>query len=124
MNLLNKILLYLALLPEGLYRKMGVNTAHLRAILQTKLTLDDRRPNTLHQTSNRKKDKPVNAATVGTFFMSAVIGIVYLVAFEIGKDVVLQFTIYYSFFIFMLAATLISDFTSVLIDVRDTFIIL
>jgi ABC-2 type transport system permease protein len=124
MNLLNKALLRLALLPGGLYRNMGVNTRQLRAILQTKLTLDDRRPNTIHQTNHRKKNSPVKAATVGTFFLSAFFGLLLLGAFQFGSNTVLQFTFYYTFFMLLLGATLISDFTSVLIDVRDTFIIL
>lgn len=123
MHIINKTFLKLALLPKDLYQSMGVNTVHLKAILVTKLTMDDRRPNTLHQTQ-RKKDKPVTAATLGTILVSAVIGLVYLVSFAIGKNNITHLTFYFSFFFFMLAASLISDFTAVLIDVRDNYIIL
>ena len=124
MHLINRSFLKLALLPTGVYQRMGVDTAHLKAILTTKLTMDDRRPNTLQQTRQRKSDKPVKAATLGTILVSAVIGLVYLFAFAIGKNDTTHFTFYFTFFFFMLAASLISDFTAVLIDVRDNYIIL
>jgi ABC-2 type transport system permease protein len=124
MNIINRTFLRLALLPSGIYRKMGANIPQLKAILVTKLTMDDRRPNTFRQISKKKETKPVKAATIGTMFVSAVLGCLYLFAFSIGIDDVTQFTFYFSFFFFMLSATLISDFTSVLIDVRDNYIIL
>jgi ABC-2 type transport system permease protein len=124
MNLVNKMFLRLALLPSGLYRQMGVDTRQLKAILNTKLLLDDRRPNTWQQTQRRKQKKPVSFATVGSMILSAVLGFFYLFAFAIGANMLTHLTFYFSMFFFMLAATLISDFTSVLIDVKDTYIIL
>lgn len=124
MTIINKAFLQFALLPSGLYRKLGVNTVQLRSILQAKLTIDDRRPNAMQQTSYRKKDKPVTAATIGTMIVSALMGLLYLLAFSIGNNMITHLTVYFTFFFFMLSATLISDFTSVLIDVRDNYIIL
>lgn len=124
MNPVNKIFLKLILLPAPVYKSIGVNIKQLKSILTTKLTMDDRRPNTIQQTRTRNKGKQVSLATLGTMFMSGLIGLVYLFAFSIGSNMVTSLTIYYSMFFFMLSATLISDFTSVLIDVRDTFIIL
>lgn len=124
MNFINKGFLQLALAPRGVYKRMGVNTRHLKAILIAKLTIDDRRPNTVHQAQRRKKDKPINAATLGTILVSALLGLLYLLAFTIGQDMITKLTFYFSFFFFMLAASLISDFTAVLIDVRDNYILL
>lgn len=124
MTVINKAFLKFALLPSAIYRKMGVNTVQLRSILQTKLTIDDRRPNSMQQTSYRKKDKPITAATIGTMIISALMGLLYLLAFSIGSNMITHLTVYFTFFFFMLSATLISDFTSVLIDVRDNYIIL
>jgi hypothetical protein len=124
MTVINKAFLKFALLPSAMYRKLGVNTLQLRSILQTKLTIDDRRPNAMQQTSYRKKDKPITAATIGTMIISALMGLLYLLAFGIGDDMITHLTVYFTLFFFMLSATLISDFTSVLIDVRDNYIIL
>ena len=84
MHVINKTFLNLALLPKSVYRRMGVNTMHLKAILTTKLTMDDRRPNTFHQTSRKKRDKPVTAATAGTMLVSVLMGLIYLISFAIG----------------------------------------
>ena len=124
MNIINKALLHLILMPAGLYRKLGIDLPQLRSIVNTKLLMDDRRPNTFQQTSRRKKGKEVSLATVGTMLLSLLLGLIYLYAFMVGKNMITHLTIYFSMFFFMLSATLITDFTSVLIDVRDTFIIL
>ena len=123
MNVVNKFFLYLLLLPHTFYSRLGINISHLRAILTAKLIMDDRRPNTFQQT-NKKKDKPVSSATIGTMVLSAVLGTFFLGSFTVGTNDVTHLSLYFSMYIFMLAATLISDFTSVLVDVRDNFIIL
>jgi hypothetical protein len=124
MNIINKFFLKLALLPKKLYANSGVNISQLTSILFTKLMMDDRRPNTFQQTQRRKKEKNVTLATLGTMAFSAILGLMFLMAFTFGDNVVTQLTLYFSLFIFMLASTLITDFTSVLIDVRDNYIIL
>ncbi|CAN5563450.1 hypothetical protein BH10BAC3_BH10BAC3_37270 [soil metagenome] len=124
MNVINKFLLSAVLWPKNMYRKLGVNNAHLRAILTTKLIMDDRRPNTFNQVQQKKKEKPVAGATLGTMFMSAVLGMFFLYAFKVGQDYTTHLTVFFSMYLFMLASTLIAEFTSVLIDVRDNYIIL
>jgi hypothetical protein len=86
--------------------------------------MDDRRPNSIHQTRQAKQKKPISFATLGMMLFSSLLGIFFLVSFAVGKDMVTSLTIYFSFYIFVLASTLIADFTSVLIDVRDNMIIL
>jgi ABC-2 type transport system permease protein len=124
MNIINKGFLKLALLPSPIYKKLGVDQRALSAILHVKLTMDDRRLSALQQTRQRKSDKQVSSATIFTMVISAVFGLLYLIAFYFGRTIVTGMTFYFFMFFFMLSATLISDFTSVLIDVRDTFIIL
>lgn len=114
----------MVLLPSALYKRLGVNTNHLRAILLAKLTMDDRRPNSIHQTKKQQQKKPIKWATIGTMLMMALLGTFFIIPFFITKYPITQFTLYFTFFIFILASTLISDFTSVLIDVRDNYIIL
>lgn len=123
MNFINKALLNTFLAPKALYRKLDVNISQLRSILVTKLTMDDRRPSSLLQAQQNRK-KPLSTATIGTIVISLVMGLFYLTCFLYAEDMTTALTIYFSFFFLMLSATLISDFTSVLIDVRDTFIIL
>ncbi|MCX6206241.1 MAG: hypothetical protein NTZ19_08330 [Bacteroidetes bacterium] len=124
MNLVNRFFLWIVLLPTHLYEKMGINTTQLRAVLNTKLMMDDRRPNTFHQTQQKKNKKPVSFATLGTMLVTGFMGCFFLASFFVGKDMVTHLTIYFSFFLFVLASTLIADFTSVLIDIRDNVIII
>ena len=124
MNIVNRLFLKTVLLPRKLYAGAGINTEQLQSILSVKLMMDDRRPNTFQQTQQRKKEKQVSTATLGTMFISAILGLMFLLVFSIGENVVTQLTLYFSMFIFMLASTLIADFTSVLIDIRDNFIIM
>jgi hypothetical protein len=124
MNYINTLFLKLALLPAPLYRRMGVHLPQLQSILHTKLIMDDRRPNTIMQTSQQKNNRPVSMATLGTMFFSGIMGLVFLFAFAIGNDIITHLTFFCSMFFFLLSATLIADFSSVLIDTRDNFIIL
>ncbi len=111
MNFINKLFLKVALLPTGVYKRLNVNTAQLKAILTTKLLMDDRRPKTFHQTQRRKQKSPISMSTIGTMLLCALFGLMYLIAFSFGNNTITQFTIYFSFFFFMLASTLITDFT-------------
>ncbi len=111
-------------IPSALYRKMGVNTQHLKVILNAKLIMDDRRPNTFQQIQRNTNNKPARFATIGTMLLSALMGLVFLVSFTVGRSYETKLTIYFSFYVTILASILIADFTSVLIDIRDNFIIL
>jgi hypothetical protein len=124
MNVFNRFFLWLLLSPASFYRKLGVDTRLLKAVLQVKLMMDDRRVPAISQHRKSGKDKPPRLATIGTMVFATFTGALYLFAFSIGRDYSTRLTIYFSFYIFMLASILISDFTNVLIDVRDNLIIL
>ncbi|MBS1747869.1 MAG: hypothetical protein JST21_17030 [Bacteroidetes bacterium] len=123
MNFINRILLRFALLPKKLYSSNGINISHLQSILTAKLIMDDRRPAPMMSTRKQRQKKEVSKATLTTMLISAITGCVFLFCFSLEAVPIAQFTFYFSYFIFMLASTLISDFTSVLIDVRDNYII-
>ncbi|GGH57837.1 hypothetical protein HNQ91_000301 [Filimonas zeae] len=122
MNIINKLLLRLVMLAAPLYRKMGVDVFLLEVIVSTKLVMDDRRPNAIRQ-KKKQNNKPVKWATLATMFFSALLGVFLLFAFTVS-DTIAQMVVYFLMYTFMLASSLISDFTSVLIDVRDNYIIM
>lgn len=125
MNWINKALLFVALAPRQLYVRWNVDTRLLKAILTTKLMMDDRRPNSIQLTRQQwKTDDEISNATIGTMVISAVMGLIALLVFAMGDNFSLQLTMLFSFFIAILCMLLVSDFTSVLIDVRDNEIIL
>lgn len=121
-SVVNRFLLGLIMLPAPIYRRMGVNTSHLYQVLDMKLLLDDRRPNSLirkNSNAEESSNKPLLA-----WFLMAVMGFIFIIPIITINDPVTALTAYYGMLMFFLAATLISDFTSVLIDVRDNAIIL
>lgn len=124
MNWINKALLFVALAPRRFYARWNVDVRLLKAILTTKLMMDDRRPNSVHLTRQRQTDKEISNATLGTMAISGFMGLGFLMVFAFGDDFSLQLTLLFSFFISILCMMLVSDFTSVLIDVRDNDIIL
>ncbi|OYU54461.1 MAG: hypothetical protein CFE25_14205 [Chitinophagaceae bacterium BSSC1] len=124
MNIVNRFFLNMVMLPTSIYERMGVDTTQLKSILKIKLAMDDRRPSSFQQNRAQKNKKPIKLATLGTMVLTLLMGSFFLFSFFVGNDDVTKGTIYFSMYIFMLAATLISDFTSVLIDVRDNMIIL
>jgi hypothetical protein len=86
--------------------------------------MDDRRVSAVAQARRKKNAKPVTMATVGTMLVSLLMGLLFLFSFSFGANLVTQLTFFYTLLFFMLSMTLIADFTSVLIDVRDNMIIL
>ena len=125
MNFIDKFFLWLVLLPAAVYRKMGVNLDQLQAVLSAKLTMDNRRPAAFGNNRRQGKEKKVpTKATLSTMLGSLVMGLVMLYTFGIGANMQTKLTLFFSMFLFMLCVTLITDFTSVLIDARDNLIIL
>ncbi|WP_343303297.1 hypothetical protein AAHN97_17210 [Chitinophaga niabensis] len=120
---MNKFFLYLVSLLNPVWRRLGVDVEQLRAILEVKLKMDDRRPSAYTQARQQKK-KEIKNGSWSVIIMSFVMGIFYLYAFFIAKDHFLQMLIWFSLFMMMMSTTLIADFTSVLIDVKDNFVIL
>jgi hypothetical protein len=121
-SFLNRMLLGLIMMPAPIYRKMGVNTTHLHNVLDMKLMLDDRRPNSMLR-KNSNAENQVERPWLAWFLM-AFMGLIFIIPIITINDPTTALTAYYGMLMFFLAATLISDFTSVLIDVRDNAIIL
>ncbi|HET9569913.1 MAG TPA: hypothetical protein VFP20_00680 [Bacteroidales bacterium] len=124
MNFIDKFFLWLVLLPVALYQKLGVDLNQLKAVLTAKLTMDNRRPASFGNRSRGKEKKVISKATLSTMFGSLMTGLMMLFSFGMGADMVTKLSMYLSMFIFMICITLITDFTAVLIDVRDNLIIL
>ncbi len=98
---------------------------HLEAILTIKLIMDDRRPSSFHQMRKQQNNKKeVSNATLWGMLGSLFMGLFYLMVFTMSDDYTTNLTLFFTLFVVLLSLTLITDFTSVLLDVRDNFIIL
>jgi len=124
MNFIDQFFLWLVLLPTAVYRKLNVDLNQLKAVLTAKLTMDNRRPASFGGRNRGKEKKEISKATLSTMAGALFMGLIMLYTFGVGVDMVTKLSLYLSMFIFMICITLITDFTSVLIDVRDNLIIL
>jgi ABC-2 type transport system permease protein len=121
--MINKYIIKFILLFKSVFIKFGIDPYQLQIILSTKLKMDDRRPNMYNQYKGKKKKETKNASLLVMFFL-AIMGLFITVFLAFFKQPFLGHTMFFSVFMVMLAFTLISDFTSVLIDTKDNYIIL
>ncbi|MDU5105472.1 hypothetical protein, partial [Clostridium sp.] len=102
---------------SGLYKKAGVDYDVFRLILNTKLTMDGRRKATVFN-DNRKNKEDSNQfykALIMYAFFGIFIGL--MLIFDVNKMYLM--TIYFSAIMFMVLTIFISDFSYVILDVRD-----
>jgi hypothetical protein len=124
-NFFNKALYNLVLSPKALYNKLGIQTDKLALILQVKLIMDDRRPNTFNQQQKRNKpQKELTKATIWGVLVSAFMGLIFAYAFVLSEERLLQLTVYFSMYIVLLAMVLITEVSNLLLDSKDNTIIL
>jgi ABC-2 type transport system permease protein len=123
---MNRVLLFLIMLPSGLWKRLGADIAQLQAILKVKLMMDNRKPlsfgNNKGMEHRKKKDRKYTVWL--TMFLSFFMGIMYVLPIIITKfDTVIGLTFFYTMFVFVFTFTLITDFANVLIDTKDKFIL-
>lgn len=102
---------------QGIYEKFDVDYEKMRLILKVKLTMDERRVPTIMK-DNRNEDKGKNKFMKSLLFyglMGLFIGMITFL--PINKMYV--YTMFFGMFMFLVLTVFISDFSSVLLDVRD-----
>lgn len=102
--------------------KTGVDTEQLHEILRIKLIMDDRRPKALF-TARRNAKATTQSPWLMNFF-TLLMGLLMGFLLFINDTPYIGQALYFTVFMVMMALTLISDFTTVLIDTRDQFILL
>lgn len=120
---MNKILLILLRLFNGLWQRMGIDSKHLHTILEAKLKMDSRRKTAFNYHRSAQK-KEVKGQDVIVMIVMAIMGFGLMFIVLFFKHSSSGLFLYLSFWMALLALTLISDFTDVLIDVRDNYILL
>jgi ABC-2 type transport system permease protein len=122
---MDKILLNLVSLFMPILEKTGVDTEQLYHILKVKLLMDGRRPSAMFAgrrkaTATTGKASTSWAVSLVTVLMGAFIG----ATLFIFKMPLVGQTVYFSMFMVLMSLTLITDFTTVLLDVRDQYILM
>ncbi|MCA0988813.1 hypothetical protein [Guptibacillus algicola] len=105
------------------FEKAGIDYRMMRRILQVKLTMDGRRTSTVmsqNMGSNKKSDQ--NQFLKSLWFY-AFIGLTLVPILFVGDNYMFQVSVITGVFMFLIMTTMISDFSSVLLDVRDQTIL-
>ncbi len=118
---MNRFLLFLVLMPRSLYSRLGADTLQLRALLEVRLKMDDRRPLNIGRNQQQKKARRFSSAlgVMVAFFT----GIIYIFPLLMMDDRLSALWLFFTMYLFLLCFTLISDFSSVLFDTRDKYIV-
>lgn len=123
---MDKIFLNLVKLLNPVLEKTGVNTDQLHQILRIKLMIDNRRPKAMFAT--RKRSAQGGAPSGGNpwliNFFTLLMGLFIGMLLFLNDMPLTGQTLYFTVFMVLMSLTLVSDFTTVLIDVRDQFILL
>lgn len=107
---------------KGLYTKLGVDYEKMRIILKIKLTLDRRRTSTIMGSSNKKDEESENSF-VYALIMYGIIGAFIGIIILSSSNAMFSFSIAFGMFMFFVLTSFISDFSNVLLDVRDKNVI-
>lgn len=112
---------------KSLFEKMGVDYVALRSILGVKLLLDSRRTATAlqGQTTREQKEKSKDKNNfLGSLWLYVILGLILIPLVILGDEYLFPMSIVFGIFIFFMMTSLISDFSSVLLDIRDKDILL
>ncbi|WLR57938.1 hypothetical protein [Guptibacillus hwajinpoensis] len=106
-----------------LFERLDIDYPTLRRILQVKLTMDGRRPTTImSQNMNGNKKKDSNQFLKSLWFY-AFIGLTLIPILFFGDNFMFQMSLIFGVLMFLIMTAMISDFSSVLLDVRDQTVI-
>lgn len=99
------------------FQKLNIDYEVMRKILQLKLTMDSRRVPAIFNGSNVKKE---GNQFLKSLWMYGLFGILFLVPFLfLGNEFLFSLTIMFSSLFIILMTSMVSDFSAVLLDIRD-----
>lgn len=105
---------------RGFFEKLGVDYHIMRKILQIKLIMDGRRVPTAVGGSGKSKDENKHEnAFFKSLWIYGLMGIIMVPFIVMRKNFIFQMSFVFGMLMFMTITSLISDFSSVLLDIRD-----
>lgn len=104
----------------GLFERMGVDYAVMRRILQVKLTMDARRVPILSGKSKNQQDTPDESNQfLRSLWLYVLFGGFSSMLLLAGDNYMFQTSLLFGIMMFMIMTSMISDFSTVLLDIRD-----
>lgn len=104
---------------EKVFRSFDVDYKMIRKILQIKLTMDGRRVPTIFSQNAKKKDKENDNQYIKSLWIYVLFGLFMIPFLLMGDNYLFQMSLFYGIFTFFVMTSMISDFSSVLLDIRD-----
>lgn len=105
------------------FNKSNVDYDMMRKILEVKLTLDSRRESAFTKSQN-KKDEEVNNSFWKSYWIYVLFGLFMIPFAFLGDSPFIGLNLFFAIILFMLISTMISDFSSVILDTKDKIILL
>lgn len=96
----------------------------MRRILQVKLTMDGRRVPTIFAQNMKQNDNETSNHYLDSLWIYFIFSILLALLVYSGNNYLYQMSLFYGSFAFFLMTAMISDFSAVLLDIRDLHIIL
>lgn len=104
---------------KGLFTRLGIDYGTMRRILQVKLMMDQRRvPTIFNQQGKKKKDKDQNYF-IKSLWIYVLFGAFMIPFILLGENYIFQTSIIFGILMFLITTSMISDFSTVLLDIRD-----
>jgi hypothetical protein len=121
---MDKIFLRFVSFLYPILQRTGVDTDQLNEILRVKLMMDNRRPKAMFATKKGADGSTTNKSPWFISFFTLLMGVFIGLVLTLNKMPFVGETYYFLIFMVLMSLTLITDFTTVLIDTRDQFILL
>lgn len=104
---------------ERIFSGFGVDYKIMRRLLQVKLTMDGRRVPTIFSQNAKKENKEKNNQYIKSLWIYVLFGLFLIPFVLMGDNYLFQMSLFYGIFTFFVMTSMISDFSSVLLDIRD-----
>lgn len=104
---------------ERLFTLFGVDYKIMRKILQVKLTMDGRRTPTIFSQNASKKGQEQKNQYIKSLWIYVLFGLFLIPFILMGDQYIFQMSLVYGMLTFFIMTSMISDFSTVLLDIRD-----
>lgn len=101
---------------KGVFEKFGIDYSAMEKILMIKLTMDERRVPTIFNDARKKKE---GNQFLKSLWIYGLYGLILIPFILLGTNYIFQMSVVFGMTMFILMTSMISDFSSVLLDVRD-----
>ncbi|QKE72302.1 hypothetical protein HPK19_05580 [Arthrobacter citreus] len=102
-----------------IFELFGVEYPIMRKILNVKLTMDSRRTPTIFNQNNKKKHKDEDNGIIKSLGMYVLLSLMLIPLVIFGKSYIFSMSAFFGIVMFLVMTSMISDFSNVLLDIKD-----